>query len=469
MKRDSVEYGDFQTPPELARKVCRWLQAKGIRPEVLVEPTFGQGHFIRAALDVFPSIRHVYGVEIYEPYFELTRQKLKNENRTILLSRADVFQFSFAKIAKRHENQFVLVLGNPPWVTNSRLGRLGSENLPRKSNTKNSPGIEALTGKGNFDLGESITLSLLKDFAGSNGCIAFLVKNSVVKNVVHAQRQFSYPIGAMERISIDARKEFNATVDASLFFARLGETPGRECTVFDSFESPAISRFGWSGEKFVSDLEKYETVASLDGVCPEIWRQGIKHDCAKIMELIRGRGVYRNGFGEAVDLEDDLVFPLLKSSDLRESVLGETRKYVIVPQKNLGQSTAEILEQHPKTAAYLNRYRELFDRRKSSIYRNKPPFSIFGVGEYSFKPYKVAISGLYKRTLFSLVSPQNGKPVLLDDTCYSLGFDSYEQAADVHRLLNRENLQDLLRSLVFWDGKRVITKEVLMRLDYERL
>ncbi len=468
MERDSIEYGDFQTPPELARRICRWLQAKGIRPEVLVEPTFGQGHFIRAALDAFPSIRHVYGVEIHEPYFEHMRQQLKDENRTIRLHCADVFRFSFAEIAKQHADQFVLVLGNPPWVTNSRLGKMGSGNLPRKFNAKNAPGIEALTGQGNFDLGESVALALLKDFATSNGCFAFLVKNSVVKNVVLAQRRFRFPIGGMERISVDAKKEFNAAVDASLFFARFREEPGRECTVFDSFDSPPVSRFGWCGDKFVSDLEKYEKTAFLDGICPGIWRQGIKHDCAKVMELILDQGVYRNGFGECVDVEDNLIFPLFKSSDLREPILGPSRKFVIVPQKFLGQNTDELLEKCPKTAAYLNRHRESFERRKSSIYRNKPPFSIFGVGEYSFKPYKIAISGLYKRTFFSLVSPQTGKPVMLDDTCYSLGFDSSEEAARVHHLLNGEKMQDLLRSLVFMEGKRVITKEILMRLDYER-
>jgi len=58
--RDKAEYGDFQTPLELARQICRWLKAKGVRPDVLVEPTFGQGHFILAALETFPSIRDVY-------------------------------------------------------------------------------------------------------------------------------------------------------------------------------------------------------------------------------------------------------------------------------------------------------------------------------------------------------------------------------------------------------------------------
>jgi len=471
--RDKAEYGDFQTPFELALRICRWLKVKNVCPDVLVEPTFGYGHFIFAALETFPSIKNVYGVEIYEPYFHETLQKIKahqyDDKRQIHLFCEDVFQHSFSSIAKRHAGQFILVLGNPPWVTNSWLGRNTSENVPHKSNYKNVRGIEALTGKGNFDIGESVTFSMLNTFAESKGCFAFLLKNSVIKNIIHAQRQFRFPIACMERIVIDSQKEFNAAVDASLFFTQFQENAGFDCSVANSFDEPEKSRFGWCGDKFVSDIEKYEQAASFDGTSPEIWRQGIKHDCSKVMELAFKDGCFYNGFDEPVEIEDDLVFPLLKSSDLKTSIVDNTRKFVLIPQKHVGQKTDFIQQDYPKTAAYLSKYKELFEQRKSSIYHGKPPFSIFGIGDYSFKPYKIAISGLYKQTIFSLVPPQNGKPVMLDDTCYLLGFDSSTEAICVHSLLNHEKIQNLLDSLVFWEGKRVITKEVLMRLDYGKL
>jgi len=471
--RSKAEYGDFQTPLELARRVCHWLKTKGIQPDVLVEPTFGKGHFLLAALEIFPSINHVYGVEIHEPYFDETQQKIKefqdNSKRQIHLYCDDVFRFSFSDIAKRHTRQFILVLGNPPWVTNSWLGGKDSENVPNKFNIKNVRGIEALTGKGNFDIGESVTLSMLKAFADSKGCFAFLLKNSVVKNIVQTQRQFRFPIAGMKRVGIDSQKEFNASVDASLFFAEFRKKPDLECSVADSFEEPAKSRFGWYEEKFVANIEQYGQTAVFDGQSPGAWRQGIKHDCSKVMELVFDGGVFRNGFGETADIEDALAFPLLKSSDLKKPIVETTRKFVLVPQNFIGQETGYIQKEYPGTAAYLDKYKELFERRKSSIYRGKPAFSIFGIGEYSFKPYKIVISGLYKQTLFSLVPPYNGKPVMLDDTCYLLGFDEPAEAVCVHYLLNHEKMQNLLNSLVFWEGKRVITKEILVRLDYGKL
>ncbi|MEW6419358.1 MAG: hypothetical protein AB1480_14800 [Nitrospirota bacterium] len=106
-----------------------------------------------------------------------------------------------------------------------------------------------------------------------------------------------------------------------------------------------------------------------------------------------------------------------------------------------------------------------FTERKSSIYKGKPQFSIFGVGDYSFKPYKVAISGLYKKPSFSLILPFNDKPVMLDDTCYFLSFDDIVEALIAFAVLNSTLAKDLLRAITFIDAKRPYTKDILMRID----
>ncbi len=477
MIRDKAEYGDFQTPLELTRKLCRRLKTQGVLPEVLVEPTFGQGHFILAALEIFPTIEHVYGVEIYGPYVDETKEQIerffserKKKNKpTIDLHQDDVFFFPFAEIARKHDKDKVLILGNPPWVTNAALSLKESANVPQKTNFKAVSGIEAITGKGNFDIGESVTLTMLNAFSRSNGHFAFLVKSIVIRNIVYSQRTRQFPIGKLQQIAIDAKKEFNVSVDASVFYAKLGHKPESLCVVAESLESENVHTLGWVSDKFVADVEQYKLAQELDGVSPIVWRQGIKHDCSSVMELTKQGTVYENSLKESVVLEDDLVYPLLKSSDLKEPVIHETRKQVIVPQQLVGQSTSYIKTDYPRTFSYLLKHREAFERRKSSIYNNKPPFSIFGVGYYSFQPYKVAISGLYKQTEFSLVMPIDCKPVMLDDTCYFLGFDSLPEAVCCLYLLNHPQMQELLCSLIFWESKRVITKDILMRLDYTRL
>jgi hypothetical protein len=301
---------------------------------------------------------------------------------------------------------------------------------------------------------------MLDAFQYNNGVFAFLVKNSVIKNLVYDQKNRPYNIATLQKFGIDSKKEFGASVEASLFTCTLNSQPRYECLELDFYTRSPISRFGWLGDKFVSDIEHYALANSIDGVSPIEWRQGVKHDCSSIMELEKIDKRFINGLDQEVELEEELVYGILKSSDLKSQFITETRKYTRV-----GQDTSFIKARLPKTYRYLLDNKKHFDNRKSIIYKDKPDFSIFGIGEYSFKPYKVAISGLYKSFTFSLILPLNGKPLMLDDTCYFIGFEQLDFAVYAFILLNSSQAQCLLQSITFADAKRMFTKDVLMRID----
>lgn len=471
---DRTEYGDFQTNTDLANKVALLLTTKNVSPEIVIEPTCGKGNFIVASLKRFDSVKKVFGIEIYKPYvweskFNIIDFYLNNptENKPeILIIHSSVFHFDFKTIAKENGTKEILIIGNPPWVTNSKLGSLNSSNLPKKANFKNHNGLDAMTGKGNFDIAEFITLMMIETFQHQKGNIALLVKNTVIKNIVFDQFSKKYNISEIEKYCIDSKKEFNVSVEASLFYCKLNSNPFFECAEFDFYNnSKAKLNFGWLSDKFVANIDTYSNAEQIDGKCPFEWRQGIKHDCSSIMELDKVNGHFVNGLKEEIKLESDLVYGILKSSDLKNTVIKETRKHTIITQKKVGQETNYIKYDFPKTFQYLSEHQDAFNARKSSIYKNKPPFSIFGIGDYSFKPYKVAISGLYKTFHFTLVLPQNEKPVMLDDTCYMLGFDKLEFAVYSLILLNSEKTVQFLQSITFADAKRTFTKDVLMRID----
>jgi hypothetical protein len=61
--------------------------------------------------------------------------------------------------------------------------------------------------------------------------------------------------------------------------------------------------------------------------------------------------------------------------------------------------------------------------------------------------------------------PQDNKPVMLDDTCYLIGFDKIEFAVYALILLNSNTTVQFLQSVTFPDAKRTFTKDVLMRID----
>jgi hypothetical protein len=472
------EYGDFQTSTELANKVAFYLATKNSSSEIVVEPTCGKGNFIVASLKQFTGIKKVFGIEIYKPYIWESKFNIidfylnyPTQNKPqISIIHISVFDFDFKTIAKENNTKNILIIGNPPWVTNSKLGSLNSSNLPKKTNLKNHNGLDAMTGKGNFDIAEYITMMMIQTFQHHQGNIALLVKNTVIKNIVFDQFTKKYAISNLEKHCMDSKKEFNVSVEASLFYCKLNSRQTFRCSEFDFYNnSNARLKFGWLSNKFVSNIDTYSNTEQVDGKCPFEWRQGIKHDCSAIMELDKVNGYFINGLKEEIQLENDLVYGILKSSDLKNTVINETRKYTIVTQKKVGQATNYIQYNYPKTYQYLNEHQDAFDSRKSSIYNNKPPFSIFGVGDYSFKPYKVAISGLYKTFHFTLVLPQNEKPVMLDDTCYMLGFDKLEFTVYTLILLNTKTTRQFLQSITFADAKRVFTKDVLMRIDLLKL
>jgi hypothetical protein len=471
---DRAEYGDFQTNSDLANKVTLYLTTKKISTEVVIEPTCGKGNFIIASLRNFKNIKNVFGVEIYKPYvwetkFSIVDFFLSNPNANkpeISIAHCNVFDFDFKAIAKKHSTNDILVIGNPPWVTNSKLGSLNSTNLPKKTNFKNHSGLDAMTGKGNFDIAEFITLTMIDTFQNMKGNLLLLVKNSVIKNIVFDQNKNRYKISAIEKHCIDSKKEFNVSVEAALFYCKLNSKPTFDCLEFDFYNNQKSQlKFGWLNDKFVSNIDTYIHTKEIDGECPFVWRQGLKHDCSTVMELDKVNGHYVNGLNEEVKLEDGLVYGILKSSDLKNTVINQTRKFTIVTQKKVGQETKYIKTEYPKTYQYLTEHQANFDARKSSIYNNKPLFSIFGIGDYSFKPFKVAISGLYKTFHFTLILPQDNKPVMLDDTCYLIGFDKIEFAVYALILLNSNTTVQFLQSVTFPDAKRTFTKDVLMRID----
>jgi hypothetical protein len=140
-----------------------------------------------------------------------------------------------------------------------------------------------------------------------------------------------------------------------------------------------------------------------------------------------------------------------------------------VTQRALGEDTAALAQGAPRAWKYLMRHRTVLDARKSAIYESQPPFAIFGVGSYSFAPWKVAISGLYKRSTFTVVGPHRGRPVVLDDTCYFLAFDDEARAQRAAEALRSEAASDFFASRIFWDAKRPINKGILQALDLQAL
>ena len=466
------EFGDFQTPSILAERVCTLLADTGYQPTSLLEPTCGVGNFLIAALDRFPQVNFGLGLDINEEYLHRLSEKIsaKSYDDKVKLLHENFFNVDWSHLLRKLTEP-ILVVGNPPWVTNSTLGTLGSSNLPKKSNFQNFNGLDAITGKSNFDISEWMIIKLLELLDGRQATVAMLCKTAVARKVLTHAWKNDLSLTDSEIHPIDAAESFGAAVDACLLICELSRTGhNKNCRVHRELGlSDSSSTFGYHDGRLIADVAAYERWKHLSGKEIYKWRSGVKHDCSKVMELRKEGERYRNGHDEIVELEDDYLFPMLKSSEITNGRSKEPSRWMLLTQTAVGDETSVISIIAPKTWQYLLNQAHLLDRRAGSIYRNRPRFSIFGVGDYTFAPWKVAISGFYKQLKFATVGPYEGRCVVLDDTSYFTACECEEEARFIAGLLNSSPAREFYSSFIFWDSKRPITIDTLSKLDLSLL
>ena len=468
--KTKVEFGDFQTPPQLAEEVCTVVAQSGFSPRSIVEPTCGAGAFLNAAVNVLPNATHFFGVDRNAEYVQLARAALNGQhaNRTVEILQGDFFDTNWSHLIARLP-QPILVLGNPPWVTNATQGAIGGTNLPQKANRDSLRGIDAMTGKSNFDISEWMIRQNLEWFGNSPGMIAVLCKTAVARKVLSHAWLHHFPIASAEIRRINAKHYFGAVVDACLLIINI--QPGvfsQECSDHDSLSSETPrSIFGMREGRLVADVRLFEQSRELLGQGLSGWRSGIKHDCSSVFELTPNGPGFENDQGVKVDIEEEVVFPLLKSSDLAQH--RQPQRWLLVPQRAMTESPKALKSSAPKAWEYLVAHSMALSRRGSSIYRKRPPFSIFGVGAYSFSPWKIGISGFYKKLDFVLIPQFRGRSVVLDDTCYFFSCNTEQECQTLHQLVQSKEAHEFLSSLVFWDAKRPITAQILNALDLKVL
>ena len=188
--RVKAEYGDFQTPLELVQRICSSPYVQNLTPKSIVEPTCGYGNFLIGALQNFDSLEHLLGVEVNPIYarraqdavHDLLRHR-QGLNSIVLIE--DFFEVDWVeRISELPEP--ILFIGNPPWVTNTELMSLNSNNIPSKTNFQRWPGIEAITGASNFDISEWMLLQMIQCLEQKNGAVAMLCKTSVARKILLA-------------------------------------------------------------------------------------------------------------------------------------------------------------------------------------------------------------------------------------------------------------------------------------------
>ncbi len=212
----------------------------------------------------------------------------------------------------------------------------------------------------------------------------------------------------------------------------------------------------------------------MEGRCPYEIRHGLKHDVADVIIVDPGdrKGdkmlVRSKADGEEYEIEVDAVYPFLQPRHIGAwRIKGYT--YAIIPQDKAGEDNEEKLARTlPLTYSYLTRFKDRFLSRRSRIFGKKPFYGLFGLGKYTWKPYKVCWCGLGFKPEFVVVSSANdhllGKKLLIPDgTIYFIPFDKEEEAHFVCALLNSGLVRRFL-SARSGKSKRGLSKKVVEQL-----
>ena len=469
--KKKIEYGDFQTPYDLAIQVCNVLKSWGIKPNSILEPTCGTGNFLTASINVFDECSNFRGFDINEDYIKSTKKAVEiyKNNKNIYLDTGNFFEINWdTQFADLQEP--ILILGNPPWVTNSQLGTLESKNIPTKNNFQNMKGFDALTGKSNFDISEWMIIKMIEWIEKRNATIAMLCKTSVARKLLEYAWKNNRKIGNEKIYNIDSKRHFDISAAACLLIMQSTGESDKTCDIYPDLSSDIKAQtIGYRDNLLLSSISDYEKTKYLIGKkASRKWRTGIKHDLSHVMEIIKiDKNKYKNGFGEVFYLEDDYLYPLIKGSDLSNGKM--PRKWLIVPQKSITDNVEKIKITAPKTWEYLIRHKKSFDNRASSIYKKRASFSIFGIGDYTFSEWKIAIPALYKKCEFSLIGKFENKPIVFDDTVNFLSVENKEEAENLLGKLNSKLANDFYKAFIFFDNKRPITVQILNHLDINKL
>ncbi len=320
------------------------------------------GSFVRGLLAHDTAIQEIVGLELQPRYVAACGAIAHPAETRLTIVEADIFRTDLARDVQWQGNGPLLIVGNPPWVTNAAQGALDVTNLPRKSNFKGMRGIDAITGHANFDIAEYIWLKLLTEFRTDDVTISLLCKTSVARKVLCHAHDNALPLSAASIRKIDAARWFGAAVDACLFTITLNHC-GQvtyEAPVFASLgDTEPVQVMGIGRNGLVADVPTYESVRAIDGRCPIQWRQGVKHDAAQVVELVFDNGIWRNGLGETIDVEEAYIYPLVKSADLGSNGT-HPKRGIIITQMRVGESTSQLQRIAPRLWSYLTKHADIF-------------------------------------------------------------------------------------------------------------
>lgn len=385
----------------------------------VLDPTCGEGAFLEAFLALArrdgigvtaEALARLHGIEIVEADKGRLLERLRTRyDAQLAEGNVRTADFITAEISRRYD----IIVGNPPWINFA--------DLPRALKATWGPSFighglvkdkrEVLLGGSRADVATLVVKKALDDVLADRGCAAFFIPLSMFFNNGANDRFRPFP-GSVHQYRVVRLWDFDEEQVFEDTSTRYGAVLfDRERSQIWPVETEVYCRGQWTrsystaGDRRSAAWRRHVTPEMDDLPAIEIAasqrpRQGVNTCGANDILIFEDRGdKLRNGFGEEWDLEPELLLPLMNTGNFGRPFKGRQRFILTPHDRSTGRPLAwNAIERYRRTARYLAHYREALSRRKGTLIRTHIGrgswWALFGVGPYSFAPWKVAWEAL---------------------------------------------------------------------------
>ncbi len=432
--------------------------------------------------------------EIEAFYNELVELHKSNKNKIWV----KIIQNSFAPLL--HSN-FDYVIGNPPWIKWDFLSEDYKEKLrllyQDVYNLFSHKGMKASMGYAHDDLSILFTYIAMDKYLKDKGTLGFVLKQTIYKSIagkefrkfqitkkndaipikilkVHDLLQLT-PFGSGAETSIAILKKNEKTeypVKYTIWRKKAKERITELSTIEYVKKVTEMTDFKAYPDPFSGDITDVWIIVPEGSKLPKISktgnnylsRHGVVNDLNGVF-MLKINSKKESGllsvnnladFGKKkvkeirAEIEPDLIYPLIKPDNTKKWKIDKYH-YILLPHKKDGENNESFLRvNYPKSYAYLNRFKDELLSRKSKWFKGegKPFYSLFGIGKYTFMPFKIVWCCMSYKPYFSVVSKITDeyigtKTLIPDNTIGNISFDSEKEAHFVCAILNSEKAKFL--------------------------
>jgi len=393
---------------------------------------------------------------------------------------------------------FDYVVGNPPWINWETLPPGYREQVAplwKEYGLFQHKGFDAILGKAKDDLSALMTYVAADRFLKDGGKLGFVITQSVWKTAGGGQGFRRFRIGAkgahLRILHVDDLSSIQvfegASTRTSVFVLQKGEatryplqytywkktTRGKRLD-YDStleevleqtkqlqFLAAPVDTDNLTSAWLTARRNAISALRKVLGKSPYRAREGANSGGANAvfwLEILAERpdglvvvrnvteGAKRKVEAVTVELEPDLLYPLLRGRDVKRWQ-AEPRYHLLLTHREGDRLNAipeeEMQRYYPKTWAYLKRFEQPLrersgfkryftrkDKKTGQMIETGPFYSIFNVGDYTFARWKVAWPWISKSLVAAVVGEYHPRQIVVPE--HNTSFVSFETIEEAH-------------------------------------